>query len=243
MPSCREIDPLVTPYVDGEATPGEQAVVDAHLAACPPCRQRAEAEAAARSTLRSSLCRSSAPERLRRRCRRASTPIGRITATYSVSSLSMVAVLFVFGGGVSVYGLTRWSPTVLAAQLTLDQAKCFALHGGREPVDAKATEDQFVRDHGWRLRLPSTPPADGLQLVGVRQCFCGEGPAVHVMYRHEGRPLSLYVLHGTTRPPASASAFGNDAVMWSKSGSSYILLGHESDAVLQHLAADLNEGL
>jgi hypothetical protein len=53
----------------------------------------------------------------------------------------------------------------------------------------------------------------------------------------------LYVLHDTTRPPASTEAFGHDAVMWSKDGSTYVLLGRESTAVLEHLAADLNEGL
>jgi anti-sigma factor (TIGR02949 family) len=243
MPSCREIDPLVTPYVDGEATADQCATVDAHLSACPPCRGRAEAEAAARDTLRSRMCRPCAPEHLRKRCRKAATPMGRLTSTHSISSLSLVAVLLIVGGGVSVYALTRFSPTVLAAQLTLDHAKCFALHGSRDPIDAKTAEDQFERAYGWRLRLPQTPLADGLELVGVRQCFCGEGPAVHVMYRHQGQPLSLYVLHDITRAPASTEAFGHDAVMWSKNGSSYVLLGRESAAALEHLAADLNEGL
>jgi anti-sigma factor RsiW len=243
MPSCREIDPLITQYIDGEIAPADKAVVDGHLSACPPCRQRAEAEAAARHTLRSRLCRPCAPEHLRKRCRKAATPIGRITSTYPVASLSLIAVLVIVGGGVSVYGLTRLSPTVLAAQLTLDHAKCFALHGSRDSVDAPAAEAEFARDHGWHLRLPHTPPADHLQLVGVRQCFCGEGPAVHLMYRHDGRPLSLYVLHDITRAPASTEAFGHDALMWSKNGSTYVLLGRESDAALEHLAADLNEGL
>jgi anti-sigma factor (TIGR02949 family) len=243
MPSCRDIDPLVTPYVDGEATADQRATVDAHLSACPPCRRRAGAEAAARDSLRSRMCRPCAPEHLRKRCRKAATAIGRMTSTYSMSSLSAVAVLVIVGGGVSVYALTRFSPTVLAAQLALDHAKCFALYDSRDPIDAKNAEDQFLRAHGWRLQLPQTPPADGLELVGVRQCFCGEGPAVHVMYRHQGQPLSLYVLHDVTRPPASTEAFGHDAVIWSKNGSTYVLLGRESDAALQHLAADLNEGL
>jgi anti-sigma factor (TIGR02949 family) len=243
MPSCREIDPLVTPYVDGEATADERAVLFAHLSACPPCRERAEAEAAARDALRSGVWRPCAPEQLRRRCRLAATPMGRMISTHSISSLSMVAALVIVGGGVSVYGLTRFSPAVLAAQLTLDHAKCFAIHSSRDPIDAKSAADQFEHAHGWRLRLPQTPPADGLELVGVRQCFCGEGPAVHVMYRYQGQPLSLYVLHDTIRPPASTEAFGHDAVMWSKDGSTYVLLGTESTPVLEHLAADLNEGL
>ena len=43
MASCREIDSLVTPYIDGVTSTGERAMVVAHLAACPPCRRRAEA--------------------------------------------------------------------------------------------------------------------------------------------------------------------------------------------------------
>jgi anti-sigma factor RsiW len=243
MASCREIDSLVTPYIDGVTSAGERAMVDAHLTACPPCRRRAEAESAARDTLRSGMCRPCAPERLRRRCRKAATPIGRMACTYSASSLTLIAALLVIGGGVSVYGVTRLSPAVLAAQLTLDHAKCFTLHRGRDPIDARAAENEFERDHGWHLNLPQTPPADGLELVGLRQCFCGEGLAVHVMYRHEGRPLSLYVLHDITRSPSSTGAFGHDAVIWSKNGSTYVLLGRESEAVLAHLAADLNQGL
>ena len=34
MPSCREIDPLFVPYIDGEATADQRAMVDAHLRAC-----------------------------------------------------------------------------------------------------------------------------------------------------------------------------------------------------------------
>ena len=166
-----------------------------------------------------------------------------MTSTYPISSLSFIAVLVVIGGGVSVYALTRFSPTVLAAQLTLDHEKCFALHGGSDPIDARAAERQFARDHEWRLQLPYTAPADGLELVGVRQCFCGEGSAVHVMYRYHGKPLSLYVLHDITHASASAEAFGHDARIWSKDGSTYVLLGRESDAALEDLAAELNEGL
>jgi anti-sigma factor RsiW len=239
MPSCQEIDPLVTPYVDGETTAAERAMVDAHMLACPACRRRAEAESAARVTLRSRVCFASAPDHLRTRCRRAATPMGRIACTYSPASLSMFAVVLVMAGGVSVYGVTRLSPTVLAAQLTLDHVKCFAIHPSTAPVDVVTTENAFAQEHGWRLHVPSAPLSDHLQLVGVRRCFCGEGPAVHVMYRHDGNPVSLYVLpHG--RATSTASVFGHDAVMWTARDTTYVLLGKESEASLRQLAADLN---
>lgn len=240
MPSCREVDSLVTPYVDGEIAAPERAMVEAHLSVCPPCRQRAQAETAAREALRARGCQPCAPAYLLKRCRRAATPVGRLTCTYSPSSLSMFAAVVIIAGGVSVYGFTRLSPTVLAAQLTLDHVKCFALHSSAVPLDARSSEDQFAQQYGWRLHVPTAPATDGLQLVGVRRCFCGEGPAVHVMYRHGGEPVSLYVLPRTTRASAVTEIFGHDAVIWTADETTFVLLGKETPASLRHLAADLN---
>jgi anti-sigma factor RsiW len=239
MPSCREVDSLVTPYIDGEATAAERAVVDAHLMSCPPCRHRAAVEAAARETLRGRLCRPCAPDQLRERCLAAA---GR-TARRSLRSLAIAAALILIVGGVLTYSLTRLSPTVLAAQLTLDHVKCFAVDRPVTPVDARVSEEAFARDHGWQIRLPRISTA-GLQLVGVRQCFCAEGGATaHAMYRFQGRPVSLYILPDVDRDKASAGVFGHDALIWSNQGNTYVLLGKESDAALQQLAADLNQGL
>src|SRR5437762_2635302 len=223
MASCREIDPLVTPYVDGETTAAERGMVEAHLAACPPCRHRAEAEAVARQRLRTCGCRPSASEQLASRCRKARTPLGRLTCTYSTTSLSVFAAVVLMTGGVSVYGLTRLSPTVLAAQLTLDHLKCFAVHASTNAVDVHAAEDQFAQDYGWRLHVPTAPAADGLQLVGIRRCFCGEGPAVHVMYRRQGEPISLYVMPHVEHASATADVFGHDAVIWSDHDMTFVL--------------------
>jgi anti-sigma factor (TIGR02949 family) len=237
MPGCREFDALVTPYVDGEATASERAAVEAHLSACPPCRRRAEAEAAARETLRARLCRPCAPAELRARCLAASrTRVSRQTVFFAAS-------VVIVGGGVLVYGLTRFSPTVLAAQLMLDHVKCFAVDRPTAAVDTGSTEQLFERDHGWPVHLPRVTVA-GLQLVGIRQCFCAQGGATaHAMYRFEGRPVSLYILPQVDRERASAELLGHDAVIWSRGGNTYVLLGEESDAAMQMLAADFNQGL
>src|SRR5262245_38029643 len=185
---CRQFDALVTPYVDGEVTAAERAVVEAHLSACPPCRRRAAAESAMRDTVRTRLCRPCAPEHLRERCLAASR------SRISPQTFFFAASVFIAGGGVLMYGLTLVSPTVLAAQLMLDHVKCFAVDRPAAAVDATQTERQFERDHGWPVHLPRASVA-GLQLVGVRQCFCAQGGATaHAMYRFEGRPVSLYIL-------------------------------------------------
>jgi anti-sigma factor RsiW len=239
MPSCQEFDALVTPYIDGEATAAERSAVEAHLAGCPPCRRRAAAEMTARDTLRARLCRPCAPDQLRARCLAAAA----MKKGISFRTFALVAALVLVVGGVLMYGLTRLSPTVLAAQLTLDHVKCFAVGRLNSAVDARATEQQFERDHGWPVRLPRTTLA-GLQLVGIRQCFCAQGGATaHAMYRFEGRPVSLYILPEVNRSSASTGVFGHDAVIWSNNGNTYVLLGKEPGAAMQKLAADLDLGL
>ena len=242
MPSCRELEPLVTPYIDGEVTDTERAVVNAHLTACPPCRQRVEAEAAVRHTVRARLCRPCAPDALKARCRAAARtgPFG--LRPMSVTSLSMAAALVLIAGGVLLYGLTRLSPTVLAAQLTLDHIKCFAVDAGEAAVDVRASELQYERDYGMALRLPR-PAVAGLDLVGVRRCYCGEGAAAHAMYRLRGSPVSLYVMRNSNHARASAEAFGHDAVIWSGGDATYVLVGREPRAALEQLAAAMEASL
>ena len=241
MPSCREVEPLVTPYVDGEASPGERAIVEAHLAACPSCRQRTAAETSARDTVRSRLCRPCAPEHLRERCRAAagqSTP-RRSSVRRTLTSISMAAALILVAGGIVLYSLTGFSPKVLAAQLTLDHFTCFAVHDSDESMSARASEEQYQRQYGEAIRLPDAAAGAGLQLVGVRRCYCGEGAAAHVMYRRNGVPVSLYMIRDSTRARASADVFGHDTVIWSTRGTTYVLVSRGPDADLEHVAAAL----
>jgi anti-sigma factor RsiW len=244
MPSCREIDPLFVPYIDGEATRDQRAVVEAHLRACPKCRHQTALQSAVRQTVREKLCRPCAPEALRTRCRAAARagmgPFG--TARSTIASLAMAAALLFVVGGVFLYTLTRLSPAVLAAQLTLDHVKCFAVHNSDAPVDVRASEEQYTRDYGGEIHLPR-PGVAGLQLVGMRRCFCGEGIAAHAMYRLNGRPVSLYVIPDASRERASTDVFGHDAVIWSKGNVTYVLLGKESREALETLAKEMEAAL
>lgn len=247
MPSCREIDPLFAPYIDGEATPDQREIVDAHLRACPKCRHHTALQSAVRETVRTKLCRPCAPEELRTRCRAAARArwsiMGPFATTRSrLASLSMAAALLLLVGGVLLYALTRLSPTVLAAQLTLDHVKCFAVHETTVPVDAATTEQEYARAYGSGVHLPR-PAIAGLQLVAMRRCFCGEGAAAHAMYRLDGRPVSLYIIPDATRDRASTEVFGHDAVIWSKGNVTYVLLSQEPRETLERLAREMERSL
>jgi len=241
MPSCREIDPLFAAYVDGEATADQRAAVDAHLKACPKCRHQTALQQVMRDTVREKLCRPSAPEQLRERCR-AAAHTGGFPLRSILARLSMAAALVLVVGGVLLYSLTGFSPTVLAAQLTLDHVKCFAFESSTTPVEPRASEDQYARDYGSRVQLPRAD-VPGLELVGMRRCYCGEGAAAHAMYRLDGRPVSLYVIPDAKRDPASTEVFGHDAVIWSRSNVTYVLVGKEPRASLEALARKMEETL
>src|SRR5579871_235755 len=74
---CRSVDPLITPYVDGELPDADRRAVDAHLVKCPPCHSRVAAERAVRDTLcarRRELAAPCTPPSLRRACEGLNTP-------------------------------------------------------------------------------------------------------------------------------------------------------------------------
>jgi len=242
MPSCREIDPLFAAYVDGEATADQRQLVDAHLRACPKCRHQTALQAVVRETVRTRIGRPCAPEQLRARCRAAAQtgPFGIRRA--ALISWSLAAAVFLIAGGVLLYGLTRLSPTVLAAQLTLDHVKCFAVHRTDQPIDPGVGEKQYARDYDQAVALPRVQ-GFGLQLVGVRRCLCGDGFAAHAMYRLEGRPISLYIIPDANRARAFAEAFGYDAIVWSRQNTTYVLLGREPRQRLEDLAAVMSASL
>src|SRR5690349_13608908 len=71
MPNCQSIDPLVTPYIDGQLEEQDRARVEQHLGACPPCHARVAAERVASELLhvhKDALASECASGALRQRC-------------------------------------------------------------------------------------------------------------------------------------------------------------------------------
>src|SRR5512133_294300 len=105
MSDCQKLEPLLTPYVDGEAQPRERSAVDAHLSACAPCASRVAAERAVRTLLqarRATLAGDRASATLRAACTaaaaraaRRTTPAGRLSTgwRHRVMPLALAASL------------------------------------------------------------------------------------------------------------------------------------------------------
>lgn len=235
---CRQTAERLASYADDLLTPDERAAVDGHLAACPPCLTAAGRERGARAVLREKadvLRQPPLPPGLRSRCEalarehlRPEPP--RHWATRLVP-VSLTAMLVIFTALAIVSLATKRSDTLLAAQLTADHSKCFRLFGGERSATADAARlEQMLSDrYGWDVHVPPSSPADGVQLVGARRCLYADGRLPHVMYRVNGRNVSLYMLEGIQRRDAEVTSLGHHSHIWSRGATTYVLVA-PSDA-------------
>src|SRR5690242_4064149 len=232
--NCRDLEERLTPYVDGEASSEARRETDVHLAKCPPCRERMEAERTAREVVRErrGTLRTSAPPGLRQRCaaHRASVRAAPGGIRRWVP-LSVAATLLLAIGAVFALGLND-RVEALAAGLTLDHAKCFKV-SPRSPAlpDARALEARWASRQGWAITVPETEPAENLRLVDVRRCLSTDGRVAHLMYLWHGEPLSVYVLPKVLGRDRVLDSMGHQTAIWSANGRTYAVLanGHPQD--------------
>jgi anti-sigma factor RsiW len=268
MPKCAAIDPLVTPYVDGELADGDRRAVDEHLAACPPCRGRVLAERAVKDVMaerRAAMCGDRAPVALRARCAglgvsdastlpgRPGLPGARAAAwRRRLAPLALAATLVLVVGAAFLYQLTVSSEGLMAAELTADHMKCFAMNrvlGTHQSSDV--VESSMASGFDWRVRLPkSDVPGEpegadeaGLELVGSRPCLYGEGRVAHIMFRHNGTPVSLFMLPKTTRSDELVRVLGHEAAIWSVGDRTFVLIARETQTEVAHMAAFIQASL
>lgn len=253
MPDCSRIEALVTPFVDGELPAGDDQVVSNHLAACPPCRAKVIAERAVRQLLkarRTDLAQT-APPALKARCAMLRSAAGPRTAPPTptgarqpaswharLAPFALVATLVLVVGGAFLYQATRSSARVLAAELALDHEKCFRLNrvlGTRHSADA--VQAAMASGFDWNVELPDTADRADVTLVGSRPCLSGEGKVAHIMYEHNGQPVSLFMVPGETRPDQLVEVFGHQCRIWSAGDRTFVLVARESPAELDEMAA------
>jgi len=245
MPDCRSIDPLVTPYVDGELPASDRAHVDEHLRVCRPCHARVGSERAVRTlvtTRRADLSAVRASDSLRATCARLAgqppaPPVSRSWTT-RLAPFALAASLVLIVAAAFLYQLTVESPRIMAAELAADHMKCFAMNAllGTHQ-DVTAVESALASSFGWNVHLPDRPETAGLELIGSRPCLYGEGRIAHVMYRHEGRPVSLFMLPDDHRADTVIDVMGHEAVIWSDHDRTFVLVAGDPPDEVGRLAS------
>jgi len=186
MTDCRDLDALLTPYVDGEVTAEQCAAIEAHLRTCPPCQRRADAEAGARTVLRRcrDRLREPAPATLHAACRKLAVETGAAQASVTAASAATTVPAspdrgiagrpdHAHAGAASdeVAGARRaprpiwqrWGPLSLAATVVLAAAGVLLYGLG---ASSRALAQQLATDHVRCVRfVGDTPGADRAEMA------------------------------------------------------------------------------
>jgi anti-sigma factor RsiW len=274
MSNCTSIDPLVTPYVDGELSAADRTRVDEHLHRCAPCYMRVAAECAVRELMRArktGLTGDRASASLRANCSRLvgqpspgreaqsaaglraprSWAAGESLRTWwrepwrtRVVPIALTASLVLLVSGAFLYQATQHSSQLLAAELAADHVKCFAANSLlRTQETPAAVESSMAAAFDWQLHLPEQFAAAGLELVGARRCLYGEGRIAHLMYRDQGRPLSIFMLPKSLRPEEVVEVLGHQSAIWSSGDRTFVLVTRGSRDEVQQMASFVKAAL
>jgi anti-sigma factor RsiW len=258
MSDCPSIESLITPYVDGDIDSAGRLRVDDHVRRCAPCHSRVTAERAIRELMhvrRAEMSGDVASAALRARCLalRAARAAGASAWRARVKPLAIAAGVVLVAGGALVYEATDRSMRVLAAELTADHVKCF---GVMNPLlgttaDAAVIERAMASTFGWQMHVPESPGA-GLEFIGARPCLYAKGRAAHLMYRHHGQPLSVFMLPQLARPGTAGmrgddaemvDVLGHEAAIWSEGGRTFVLVGREPEPEMARMVSVVKAAL
>jgi anti-sigma factor RsiW len=230
MSTCQDLEPLLAPYVDGDAQAASRATVEAHLDRCPPCRDRVAGQRAVREVIvaRRAVLRGCASEHLRARCAAHSAPARSfVRSARRWVPLSLAATLVLAVAGAFMLGLNN-QVEALAAQLTLDHLMCFQFAPERAThADSGEAGLAWAAAQGWALQVPASSAAEQLELLGVRRCSVSGKHLAHALYKWRGQPLSVFVVPQRVRPGQAnemVEKFGHEAVIWSAGGRTYVVL-------------------
>jgi len=255
MRDCKKLEEQVTPYVDGELNAAEREDIDAHLRVCPPCHARVVVEQSVRDLLagrKDILKRDSAPASLRMRCaaaRQGSAPGGARAASIGprlarFKPLALAASLVLLVGGAFLYGVTDRSNRIMAAELVADHVKCFGVSDLMHTRQtAAAVESSMASGFGWHVQFPAYVQQLGLELVAARPCLYGEGRMAHVLYRHNGQPVSIFMLPGTVRPSQIVEIMGHEAAIWPEGDRTFVVITREPRDEVARIASFVHAAL
>jgi anti-sigma factor RsiW len=161
-----------------------------------------------------------------------------------LAPFAIAASLTVVVGGAFLFQATHMSSRVMAAELAADHVKCFAMNSALGTHEgAGAVESTMLASFDWRMHLPANADRAGLELVGARPCLYGEGKIAHIMYRHDGHPLSLFMLPNTARSKDLIEVLGHEAAVWCANNRTYVLVSREPRADVERLAAFVQASL
>lgn len=205
--NCPEVERIAELSLDGETDPTEQVELDAHLSACPTCRERYSVRSAYQSQLREKLRASSdelqAPMALRSQvCTTLRIEEGSRPGRLGSSGRAVAACLAVATVGGLSLSFTKSSPG-------LSPEESVVKHSKNLPPEITTRGDEVDKVHRFfrrNLRYPINVPRPrqrSVRLVGARLSNISNRDAAYVMYDDRGARISLFAYPNVGRlaPP------------------------------------------
>src|SRR5262245_23073718 len=193
-----------------------------------------------------------APAALHARCAqlasaRAATPapvVRRVPLTSRLAPLALAALLVLIVGGAFLYRMTQISTRVMTAELTADHVKCAVMNSVAGTAQSAAfVESSMASRFDWPAELPQHPEDAGLELVGARPCLYGEGSVAHIMYKHRGSTVSVFMLPRSHRTEEHLGLLGHQAAIWSTGDRTFVVIARKSHEELERIAAFIHDQL
>jgi len=242
MHNCDSLDPLVTPFVDGELEDTDRRAVEDHLRVCPPCYTRVAAERAVHDLVRArrdGLCRADAPNALHRRCAslaHKATGENAGTAERSIDT------------SISQPPVTR--PRIPAPDFQRIPNPESRIPSSRLPLAHRvaplALAASLVVVVGGAFVYQATDKSARVlaaELVGARPCLYGEGKIAHIMYRHQGHPVSVFMLPNTERAHELVEVLGHEAAIWCANNRTFVVVAREPRREVEQIASFVQASL
>ena len=89
---------------------------------------------------------------------------------------------------------------------------------------------------GWHLNVAEQLRHTGLDLIGARRCLYTHGLVAHLMYRHAGEPVSVFMLPRSARTDSLVDVLGHEAAIWSAGDRTFVLIARGSRAEVERMA-------
>ena len=252
--NCADVSNRLYAYVDDTLPGTERRVVEAHLNGCARCRQELAEIQAVETQLRALWRASPAPSadlwrRARAKIRPPAAAPRRPRRAVLVLAGAMVAAVAI-GIGWRAIDIGGIEERVVVEPM--EELRAYV--DSRRPLDVATTDmaqlRQWFRDKV-DYALPEPRTEAGVRLTGGRLCFFLDRRIASLMYKSDGRVLSLYVipeerfsLGGRAERSVAGErvivrkAGGYAQVMWQRDGFVYALVGELAPERLVEIAPE-----
>jgi mycothiol system anti-sigma-R factor len=227
--NCQELGRWIGPLLDGELDVKNTAEVQTHLAACPACQRRYEAQEALSSNMRRLDLAYAAPESLRRRIAAALDEPEPVRVPAAQRTTRGPARWFMLAGWPVALAASALAASVLLQQRSPETDAIVAAHVRSLLVDH--LNDVVSTDHHtvkpWFAgKIDFSPPVPdlssrGFELVGGRLDYVQRQPVAAVIYRKHGHIINVLAGlpgHGLDKLPHADRVQGYSLRSWRQAG-------------------------